>query len=188
MSKIVIITPTEIEQRAVRSPLSDVEWVVSGMGATATAYTTLRAIIDYHPRLIILAGIAGATPQSGLNSGDVVQVATDRQADLGAWRSDHYQPFGIAITHATATIPELSSVTARTVNTACSPIAEHREEDQIESMEGAPFFEVCAREGVAALQIRAISNLTNQPRAEWQIETALKNLGETLNKIALSKI
>lgn len=188
MSKIVIITPTEIEQRAVRSTLDNVEWLVSGMGATAIAYATLRAIIDHRPRLIILAGIAGATPQSGLNSGDVVQVATDRQADLGAWRGDHYQPFDTTITRATATIPELRSVTARTANTACSPIAEHRAKDQIESMEGAPFFEVCAREGVAALQIRAISNLTNQPRGEWQIEVALKNLRETLNKIAISEI
>jgi nucleoside phosphorylase len=48
---------------------------------------------------------------------------------------------------------------------------------QVETMEGAAFFAACKKNGVKAVQIRAISNYAiGQKKKEWKIEEALCKL------------
>lgn len=169
-----------MEHDALHFDHPSVRWVVSGMGATATAYATLKAITEHRPDIMVQAGIAGAYPTCGLHRGDVVQVASDHQADLGAWRGDRFEPLEQQRHTASITIDNLPGVNALSANTACSPVVIRSSDQQIETMEGAAFLDVCSLEGVSSLQIRAISNFTTDPRHEWQIVPALEKLKDSL--------
>jgi futalosine hydrolase len=54
----------------------------------------------------------------------------------------------------------------------------------IETMEGATFFYLCKRFGIPFFALRAISNRVEvRNRENWDIKTALRNLGESINYI-----
>lgn len=194
---IVILSATELEQRPLREALADlphagpVDWMVTGMGAGAAGYATLKTITRYKPALVIQAGIAGALPDRNVEVGDVVLVGRERQADLGAWRAEsgRFEPFGGE--GRGIDCPYIESlgleglfpvVAGRSVNTACSPVLLAAEE-AVESMEGAAFFSVCRAEGVPFLQVRSISNRVGDPRAAWKIDEALIALAAGLKKV-----
>lgn len=158
---------------------SGCEFVVSGIGATATAIATARAIERFKPQLLIQIGIAGAI-DTDIEIGEVVFVTEDYQADLGAWRNDSFFPFGTQrfdIPNPT----QLRAVTARSTNTACVPYL--RDSAQIESMEGAAFYNTAAAYGVPCYQIRAISNYTISDRSSWQIDKAVSALHSAMRSI-----
>lgn len=187
---IVILTATALEQEPLRARLTDREliWVVGGMGAGATAAATLRAIRDLRPGLVIQAGIAGALPRKHLSAGDTVLVGNDRQADLGAWRPEtgRFEAFDSCAEAQTVACPYTEPlrgafriIAARSVNSACAPLP-LRDDEALESMEGAAFFAVCRDEGVPFLQLRAVSNHVGDPRSEWRIPEALESLASNL--------
>lgn len=194
---ILLVTATELEQRPLRARLGDgfgdrpLRWVVGGMGAGATAIAVARAVREQRPGLAIQAGIAGILPGTPLTLDDTVLVGSDRQADIGAWRPEtgRFEAFG--------TLPEAHPVECpyvdgfrerfrvvggRSANSACSPLP-LREGEAVESMEGATFFAVCRDEGIPFLQLRALSNRTGDPRAEWRIPEALERLTEGLERL-----
>lgn len=188
----VILTATRLEQAPLRQRLGDryashaLQWCIGGMGAGATAAATQRILQEQAPRLIIQAGIAGSlrrdlTPATAHTA---YIVRSDRQADLGAWRSESgtFEPF--------ATLPEaqtiecpyaerlsslLPQLPARSTNSACMPLP-LRDDEALESMEGAAFFGVCQNSAIPYLQLRSISNRVGDPRTAWRIDEALKIL------------
>ncbi|CDN30346.1 hypothetical protein BN938_0240 [Mucinivorans hirudinis] len=175
---MLIIAATEKEIATCRH-MVDCEFVVSGMGASNTAISLCRAVEKYSPNFILQIGIAGAIDKS-LALGEAVFVISDYQADLGAWRSE-----GVFVSFATPKIEVTNntpfrSVTARSVTTACSPIV--NDGSQIESMEGAAFFQAAQSYNIKFAQIRAISNYMDTPRCEWQIEKALAALSDAVPK------
>ncbi len=176
----VILTATEAEQRPLRAALGKrpaLRWVVSGMGASNAVLATAQAIRDHRPALLVQAGIAGAFDRS-LAIAEVVAVASDFQADLGAWRGDRFEPFDTPLLEAAWLPPRLRTVTAQTANVACLPAFPRTA--QIETMEGAPFFAACQAAGQACWQIRAISNYVDDPRPEWHVGPALDALAQAL--------
>src|ERR1700674_3569983 len=56
--------------------------VITGVGAVAVTYHTLKLVQTEKPELIIQAGIAGSFDKN-IKPGDVVIVKRDRFADLG---------------------------------------------------------------------------------------------------------
>ncbi|MFZ6752467.1 hypothetical protein ACO0KY_03740 [Undibacterium sp. Dicai25W] len=78
--KIIILFPTETEASLFHR--EDVASMISGVGLTATAYATMKAI-QQQPDILILAGIAGVFPHSTFSIGDVVLVNSEVEADLG---------------------------------------------------------------------------------------------------------
>jgi futalosine hydrolase len=53
-------------------------------------------------------------------------------------------------------------------------------------MEGAAVFYACEQEGMPCAQIRAISNyVERRNKASWQVDLALKNLNDWLQKFLL---
>lgn len=197
---IVILSATEREQQPLRESLAGlpyagpVDWRVTGMGAGAAAYGTLKAITRYKPALLIQAGIAGAFPDRKVELGDVVFVEFDRQADLGAWREEtgRFECFAAQGSGGNEiSCPYIESlglqglfpaIAARSVNTACSPLLTTGDE-VVESMEGAAFFSVCRAEEVPFLQVRSISNRVGDPRDGWKIDEALVALAEGLKRL-----
>ncbi|MDE5944190.1 MAG: hypothetical protein K2G93_01205, partial [Rikenella sp.] len=143
--------------------------------------------------VVVQAGIAGALPEASLALAETVLVGSDRQADLGAWRSEsgEFEPFDRWAEEAEAVVcPYVSEgmngrwrvVAGRSVNSACAPIPV-RESEAVESMEGAAFFGVCRDEGVPFFQLRAVSNRVGDPRDAWRIPEALDVLADALGRL-----
>jgi len=185
MSRIVILAATENEIAGCR----DIEGlipVVTGIGATNTAIATMSAVKGYWPALMIQIGIAGAYGRN-LPLGEAVLVASDRQADLGAWRGDRFEAFE---NHAPLIecpwIPDVRwkkpIVRAQSVNCAASPLVA-TELAEIETMEGAAFFAAAAECEVKFLQLRTISNYVDTPREVWEVERAIAALPGALREL-----
>jgi futalosine hydrolase len=86
----------------------------------------------------------------------------------------------------------LKKVNGITVNT-CSGSAEtikklgNKFNPDIETMESATFFYICAREKIPFLGVRAISNKVEPGRrGSWNIPSALENLAEKMKNILLT--
>ena len=126
-----------------------------------------KIIEEAHPEAIILCGIAGAY-DSTLNVGDVVAVEVEQTATLPKLYQKSYS--------ATLSLP-LMAVVSNTVMAvgaeACGA--------QVENMEGAAVFALCADRGVKCAQIRAISNYTTDSRELWDIPAALEALVNSIN-------
>lgn len=68
----------------------DVAYAVSGMGKTNAAHTATVLLEKYSPELIILFGIGGAYPSSGLELGDVAIAEKEIYGDEGILLKDGF--------------------------------------------------------------------------------------------------
>ena len=208
-----MIAATEEEIKGVRSlaekKLIDhlkIDFLITGVGMTATAYSLMKRIAVRKYQLAINIGLAGSFRKE-IKIGETVAVVSDTFADLGAedgdeflsvfeiglQQEDHF-PFlnGKLKSDAHEKYPALKAlkkVKAITVNTV------HGNDDSIqktirkfhpdiESMEGAAFFYVCMMERVPYIQLRAISNhVERRNRSNWNIEVAIKSLNEAVTKL-----
>lgn len=159
--------------------------VVCGVGMAEVAATVAGMTRVPHSRLpdmVILAGIAGAYPGSGLAPGDCVLVASERVIDLGAVRDGGFTPLYQKEYTCAVASKTMTAVAGNTVN--CGG----REEEsagnaQVESMEGAAFFAVCSALGIPFAEVRAVSNMTTDSRAEWQMDKAVASLAAGVEKL-----
>lgn len=180
---VVILAPTQMEAAAVKNALGgSVPVVVSGVGMADTAASTHKALKKHKDKLVILAGIAGAYPGSGLSHGDCVAVESERIADLGAVREGGFVPL-YDKTYQCPRVADVSSLTrcgGYTVDCAGQPFVIEQRLCGVENMEGAAFFAVCEAAGADFLEVRAVSNMVGDARGEWQVEKALDALGEAV--------
>lgn len=177
---IVVVAATEMELSNCQKH-AGIHYVVSGVGPAMTSMAVCEAVAKYSPDLLIQVGIAGGVSQE-LALGQVVQVIEDRFGDLGAWRGDHFVSFDNSVYCGEKLDCSLRSVRGVTVSVACNPLID-RGVSEVESMEGASFFMAAAHCGVAAVQIRAISNYMDTPRAEWRVGEAVAALGGALDEV-----
>lgn len=161
-----------------------------GIGAAECAARTASVILLRKPTILILAGTAGAHPNSSLRKGETVNVIRENLADLGAVRGDSFHPLS-----KTGKVPALNyyenrtplpamfgNVESDTVNTAGTPFRNRNSEADTENMEGAAFFAVCSRLGVPYAELRCISNYYGEDRSAWIIEQAAENLAADLSR------
>src|SRR5579872_1475163 len=78
---MIVCVSTEMEGALL---VSHIRVIVTGVGAVNAAYSLTRAIEQSRPDGIIVCGIGGAYPQSGLSIGDVVCAESECYGDLGA--------------------------------------------------------------------------------------------------------
>lgn len=176
--------------------------LITGVGLPLTAYALGRALPTDQWNLAINAGVAGALHRS-LQLGEVVQVVSERFADLGVQEADgrftdahqlgliaaDQPPFedGILYNRGGGQYHFLKSVAGLSVNTV------HGEEASItafkarypdvavESMEGAAFFYACLSHGLPFLQIRSISNYVEaRNKDNWELPLAIERLNAVL--------
>jgi adenosylhomocysteine nucleosidase/futalosine hydrolase len=161
-----------------------VEVIVSGVGVAEVAEATRRVLTDLRPSLVILAGIAGRYPSSGLKVGDVALVETEIVSDLGALYPKGFKP----MYQKTYTCPYTTKfkpffkAAGNTASTAAAPFVSFDKID-IENMEGAVFFAMCLGAGVPFLELRAVSNTVSFTRKDWNIPLAAENLAAGLNDL-----
>lgn len=188
--KITILFPTKTEASLFQR--EDVDVIISGVGLIATAIATVKAIQEYQPDLLILAGIAGVFPHSTLQIEDVVLVETEVEGDLGFFTPQGF----VHLAHVplemdferrhTLLCPYLPAGApfqlARSVslNAAMAPFIDSKNVD-IENMEGAAFFHVCLQEKQKFLELRAISNVVKIGDDDWNIQGSVLALTNGLH-------
>lgn len=215
--KLLITSATPFEIAPLRQHLNDHFWphsesqfqkeelevtlLVTGVGMTLTAFNLGGLFARQRFDLVVNAGIAGAFTRS-LNIGDVVNVTSERFADLGVEEADgrftdvhelglvdaNADPFtyGELLNPSAAGFDFLPKCKGLTVNKvhgfqpSIDAIVKKYEAD-VESMEGAAFFLACLLAGTPFLQIRSISNyVETRNRAAWDLPKAIKNLNDVL--------
>lgn len=152
----------------IAAPRADIR--ICGAGMAETAAATADVILREAPQSLVLAGVAGAYDRS-LRVCDVVAVCSECIESLPQQYRRTYR--------ASAAVEGLRAVAGNTV-TASGAAASTA---QIEDMEGAAFFAVCARMGVAAASIRAVSNMVGDARDKWRIEDAAQALAKELCRL-----
>lgn len=183
--------------------------VITGIGSFATAWAMKQWFsLNEKPDLVINTGIAGSYREC-LNSGDVVIPVSDCFADAGIEDGNNFltlaeaglsdpdsYPFSSGLIICKNRFNDLAAsnlkqVRAITVNTATGSELTIKKLIQkfnpdIETMEGATFFYICAMEKVPFLAFRAISNRVEpRDKSKWHIPLALKSLSEKLEDFLL---
>jgi uncharacterized membrane protein YbaN (DUF454 family) len=163
--KIVVLVPTAEEAAGIPNA------IICGIGMAETA-ATLMKVLCKRPRMVILAGIAGAYPNSELAVGDCVVVASEH---IDGLPPQYNKIYDCPWTKATK-LPKVAGVTVD------SP-SHNIDARALENMEGAVFFSMCEAAGTRFLEVRAISNLTTDRRENWRIDDAVCALAAGVKQI-----
>lgn len=143
---------------------------------------------------VIVVGIAGALPGSGLSLADTVRVDEECVGDEGYLHSDTFKPYfrrpnllrASSFRKAPPQIAALSGVRGVSVNTltASSQILDCRANffgAKIEAMEGASAFAIANAMHVDVFEIRTISNFTGDlDESKWNLRHSLRGLARNI--------
>ncbi|PJN24158.1 futalosine hydrolase [Kitasatospora sp. CB02891] len=204
---VVVAVPAEAE--AVRRGLggnAPVEVLAAGVGPAAAAAGTAVALARGRFRLVLSAGIAGgfapAAPIGSLVVADAL-VAADLGAEtpdgfadvaeLGFGTVRHAAPDGVVELVAAATggaVGEVLTVSTVTGSAARAEQLRSRHPRALaEAMEGFGVAEAAARFGLAAGELRAVSNAVGpRDRAAWRIGEALAALERAFAALPVSRL
>ncbi|WP_456370119.1 futalosine hydrolase [Thermodesulfatator atlanticus] len=198
---MLLLVPTEIEAKVLKK--FGLEPVIIGMGpveAAIAAYDKLNTQIEGP---VILAGIGGAYPGSDLKIGDIALASVEFFGDFGTCHPSGFRPFSanlpakrevslrhpilekaLALLEEEGFSPECGSfvtVCCATYDTERGEILAIRHQNAlIENMEGFSVALVAQKLSQPLLEIRAVSNLIENPKAGWKVALALEKLGEAL--------
>lgn len=164
--------------------------VEMGVGPVNAAHATTVAILEEKPDAIVVCGVAGAYPSSGLKIGDVVSASVEVYGDLGAQSPTGFrdmQALGFPVVSSPRLLfnelpmqvfPTSQSVRFVTVSTCTGTedVAreiEARTNGAVENMEGAAVAHVAHIHGIPIGEVRGISNMvTNRDRKAWRLREA----------------
>ena len=172
--RILFVAAVDFELDVARKarPGTDDLFLCTGMGPEATA----RALRELPLRsgefdLAVDLGVAGSYG-GRLPAGSVVQVVSEVSGGREGSILSNPAPPGLF-----DFLPRASG------NTVPSLDPQYRcPEADVESMEGAAFFEVCLEAGIPFAEIRSVSNTVGEAdRSRWDIPLALAKLHEALS-------
>jgi futalosine hydrolase len=168
---------------------NDIIYVISGMGKTNAAHAATVLIEKFSPDIIILFGIGGAYPSSGLEVGDVAVAEKEIYGDEGFQRGNGFhgtKSIGIPLLkrggnryfnefpldrklirkalQSSRLVTRTVSGTFVTVSTCTGTkerafVFEKRFGAICENMEGAAVAHICAIYAIPMIEIRGISNI-----------------------------
>ncbi len=177
------------------SHLSDVDLsvLITGVGMVNTAYYLGRYshnLFDY----VINAGVCGAFAKN-IRIGEVVNVTEDRLSELGAEDDEAFIPIEDMGLDSTSTysnhwpanyaplqaLKEVKGITVNTVHGHEGSIqkAMSRFDADVESMEGAAFFNGCSHLSGHYIQLRGVSNyVEKRDKSKWNMPLAIDNVNK----------
>lgn len=175
----------------------------SGMGCANASRGATLLIEKFSPAMVVLFGIGGAYPSTGLGPGDLAAAKSEVYADLGVLTRSGFLPveatgiplvrkgrkkyFGAfpldrrLLSRAAACLVTLNTGVFLTVATVTGTRAKalelrKRHKALCENMEGAAVAQVCAIYGIPLLEIRGISNMVEDRDAHgWEKGLAAVN-------------
>ncbi len=200
-----VARPRSVRIRGFVHKTRDIDVLVTGVGMVATSAWTSLALSRRTYDVALNAGICGSF-DAAFRPGSVVNVVTDRIAELGAEDGDDFLPVETLSLHddeseepqaacvhsrppdnaVLAALPTASGVTVNTVHGNERSIAQcvARFHPQVESMEGAGFMYACAIHGLRFAQVRSVSNLVERRnRSAWKIPEAIEALAPVVLSI-----
>jgi futalosine hydrolase len=188
----------------------DIDILCTGIGMTATAFYLGKTLSNRYD-LAINLGLAGSF-NNNLDIGSVVNVYSDRFAELGAEDGDGFLTLAelnlpdenaflfangellsnlLIDSNIINALPKVNGITVNKVHGNEKSIEDisSRFHPVTESMEGAAFLYCCRLEQVPCLQVRAVSNyVERRNKNNWNIPLAIENLNskaiEILNSLA----
>lgn len=180
----------------------DVDVLVTGVGMVATAAWCSHALARTRYDLALNFGVCGSFDRA-LEPGTVVQVVSDRIAELGAedgegfltvaelnLPGEHDFPFANGqlvnpdppVNGPLSGLRAVEGITVNTVHGNEQSIAAvvKRFAPRVESMEGAAFMYACLIHKLRFAQVRAVSNVVERRnRSAWKMGEAIGSLGTT---------
>lgn len=190
---LLLCVATEFESTILRQELDDtigVRIIRTGVGPVNAAHAVTLAIAANKPAQIIVCGIGGAYPSSGLRVGDVACAEFEIYGDLGAQSPTGFldmKALGFAVVDTQPPLfnelpmqllPVERRVRFVTMST-CTGIdsvareIESRTGGAIENMEGAAIAHVARLHDVPVGEVRGISNVvTNRDTKTWRLREA----------------
>lgn len=190
---VLFVVATEFEGALLRERLSnraDAKVIVTGVGPVNAAHAVTIAIMERAPSAIVVCGVGGAYPGSGLKVGDLACAGMECYGDLGASSPNGFldmQALGFPVVASPTPIfndlpmqifPADRRVKFITVSTCTGTDAiarsiETRTGGAVENMEGAAVAHVAHLHGIAAGELRGISNMvTNRDTKSWRLKDA----------------
>lgn len=198
---MLVCTATEFESSLLREQFAGdprIRFVRMGVGAVNAAHAVTLAITQNKPAAIIVCGVGGAYPSSGLSIGDVVSAECEIYGDLGAQSPDGFldmQALGFPVIDQPSPVfnelpmqlfPATRRVNFVTVATCTGLDADARRLEQrtrgaVENMEGAAVSHVAHLHGIPVGEVRGISNIvTTRDKASWKLKEAAEAAQRTL--------
>ena len=181
--------------------------LVSGLGPASTAFQMTRFIERMGiPRMVILAGVAGAYRGTDLDLGDVCLATSEAYGDLGRQgpsgvETIYLEDGGVQIDFALESgwrkfitsdiIERLGLHCGPMVTVSCATGDVERARDLrnrfraiVENMEGAAAAQVCDYYQVPLLEFRGISNWIGElDRKKWRMDQALEATARVLDGV-----
>lgn len=187
--KVLIVVATNFEITSDKLKIHPV--LVTGIGMVNTSINLTRELSKNRYDLVINMGIAGSFKDS-INIGDVVEITEDSFSEIGFENNNQFNKFSEFdiktnfTVNPKSTLKSVKSITVNTVHGNAQSISEivERENNDIESMEGAAVFNVCEYFNTNCIQIRSISNkVETRNKDNWDIKTAISNLNNEVERI-----
>ena len=191
---LLLCVATEFEGALLRERLDgshpDVAIVRTGVGPVNAAHAVTLFLAQAGARAIVVCGVGGAYPSSGLHVGDVVCAASECYGDLGATSPSGFldmKALGFPVVEAPTPLfndipmqvfPVARRVPFVTVSSCTGTDGAAREIETrtagaVESMEGAAIAHVAYLHGVPVGEVRGISNIvTNRDTTTWRLKEA----------------
>jgi futalosine hydrolase len=191
---LLLCVATELECGLLRERLdgasSSVAIVRTGVGPVNAAHALTLFLAETGARAIVVCGVGGAYPSSGLEVGDVVCAGTECYGDLGASSPSGFldmKALGFPIVDAPAPLfNELPmqlfpvrrrvpfvTVTCCTGTDGGARALAARTGGAVENMEGAAVAHVAYLHGVPVGEVRGISNIvTDRNTQTWRVKEA----------------
>ena len=197
----MIVVATEFEGTLLRQRLagrSEVQVVVTGVGPVNAAHAVTLAIMLHNPTAVVVCGVGGAYPASGLVVGDVACASVECYGDLGAASPGGFldmKALGFPVVAGPSPIyndlpmqvfPIDRQVKFVTVSTCTGTDAsarsiESRTGGAVENMEGAAVAHVARLHGIDVGEVRGISNIvTNRDTGTWKLKDAAEAAQEAV--------
>jgi futalosine hydrolase len=191
---LLLCIATEFEGELLRERLDgthpDVAIVRTGVGPVNAAHAVTLFLAQTGARGIVVCGVGGAYPMSGLHVGEVVCAASECYGDLGATSPSGFldmKALGFAVVEAPTPLfndipmqvfPVERRVPFVTVSSCTGTDGAAREIQErtagaVESMEGAAIAHVAYLHGIPVGEVRGISNIvTNRDTTSWRLKEA----------------
>lgn len=152
------------------------------------AHALTLAIEQQRPEGIIVIGIGGAYPNSGLSIGDVVCAESETFGDLGVETPGGFLELKefLQSTYPLQLFPAPRRARFVTVSTCTgtdelSTRIHARTQGAVENMEGAAAAQIAKRYGIPMGELRGISNFTGlRDRGSWRVQAAAAAAQEAL--------
>ncbi len=178
---ILVLTATDLEARLLAR--AGIRTLTTGIGPIGAAITLTRHLARDSVDGIVICGIGGAYPGSGLEIGDVVCAVSETFGDLGVETPrgflttadlgfDTPSRFDLDLFPTKHQVPFVTCSTCTGTDERAVELAT-RTGGAVESMEGAALVQAAQSFGIPVGEVRGISNLAGlRDRTAWRVEEA----------------